>query len=102
MNIFSLLRFIYSHPLNRNNKLKSIFRFLKWQINIRLNPYPIIYTYTEKAKLIVKKGMTGATGNMYCGLHEYNEMAFLLHLLREDDLFIDIGANIGSYTVLAS
>jgi FkbM family methyltransferase len=29
-------------------------------------------------------------------------MAFLLHFLRPDDLFIDIGANIGSYTVLAS
>jgi FkbM family methyltransferase len=46
--------------------------------------------------------MTGATGNIYCGLHEFEDMAFLLHMLRPDDLFIDIGANIGSYTVLAS
>ena len=46
--------------------------------------------------------MTGATGNIYCGLHEFVEMAFLLHLLRAGDLFLDIGANIGSYTVLAS
>jgi FkbM family methyltransferase len=29
-------------------------------------------------------------------------MAFLLHLLRSDDLFIDVGANVGSYSVLAS
>lgn len=29
-------------------------------------------------------------------------MAFLLHLLRPGDLFLDIGANVGSYTVLAS
>jgi FkbM family methyltransferase len=33
---------------------------------------------------------------------EYEEMGFLLHLLRHDDLFIDIGANIGTYTILAS
>ncbi len=46
--------------------------------------------------------MTGATGNIYCGLHEFADMGFLLHFLRPDDLFIDIGANIGSYTVLAS
>jgi FkbM family methyltransferase len=46
--------------------------------------------------------MTGATGNVYCGLHEFVEMAFLLHLLRPEDLFLDIGANIGSYTILAS
>lgn len=29
-------------------------------------------------------------------------MAFLLHFLRPGDLFVDVGANIGSYTVLAS
>jgi FkbM family methyltransferase len=29
-------------------------------------------------------------------------MSFLLHYLRPGDLFVDIGANIGSYTVLAS
>jgi FkbM family methyltransferase len=46
--------------------------------------------------------MTGATGNIYCGLHEFVEMAFLLHLLRPGDLFLDVGANVGSYTVLAS
>src|SRR5262245_19358968 len=46
--------------------------------------------------------MTGATGNIYCGLHEFVDMAFLLHLLRPGDLFIDVGANVGSYTVLSS
>jgi len=29
-------------------------------------------------------------------------MGFLLHALRPDDFFVDIGANVGSYTVLAS
>jgi FkbM family methyltransferase len=101
MNIISLLKFITSHPLNRNHKAKAIIRFVKWQINTRLNPYPVIYPFTEKAKLIVRKGMTGATQNLYCGLHEYNDMAFLLHFLRNEDSFADIGANIGSYTVLA-
>jgi FkbM family methyltransferase len=46
--------------------------------------------------------MKGATGNIYTGLHEYEEMGFLLHLLRPEDLFGDIGANIGAYTILAS
>jgi hypothetical protein len=47
-------------------------------------------------------GMTGATGNIYTGLHEFTDMAFCLHLLRVGDLFVDVGANIGSYTVLSS
>ena len=29
-------------------------------------------------------------------------MMLMLHFLREEDLFLDIGANVGSYTVLAS
>lgn len=46
--------------------------------------------------------MTGATGNVYCGLHDFEDMSFLLHFLREGDLFVDVGANVGCYTVLAS
>jgi FkbM family methyltransferase len=47
-------------------------------------------------------GMTGATGNLYVGLHEFEEMSFLLHFLRRGDLFVDVGANVGSYTILAA
>ncbi|MEJ7626598.1 MAG: FkbM family methyltransferase [Ferruginibacter sp.] len=46
--------------------------------------------------------MAGATGNIYMGLHEFPDMGFLLHFLRSEDLFFDIGSNIGSYTILAS
>lgn len=102
MNVISLIKFITSHPLNQNNKFQAILRFVKWQVGTRLQPYPIIYPFTENSKLIIRKGMTGATGNLYCGLHEFSDMGFLIHLLRREDFFIDIGANVGSYTVLAS
>jgi FkbM family methyltransferase len=46
--------------------------------------------------------MTGATGNIYVGLHEFSDMGFTLHFLRPTDVFADVGANVGSYTVLAS
>jgi FkbM family methyltransferase len=75
---------------------------VKWQLSHIFNPYPIIYPYTNKCRLIIKKGMAGATGNLYCGLHEYQEMFLLLHLLRPNDLFVDIGANIGSYSILSA
>ena len=41
------------------------------------------------------------TGDVYAGLHEFPDMAFVLHALHKEDLFVDIGANIGSYTILA-
>lgn len=46
--------------------------------------------------------MLGVTGNIYCGLQEYSDMGFILHILRRDDSVIDVGANVGSYALLAS
>lgn len=76
-------------------------RYVRWQIESRLRQ-EIEFNWIEGAKLIVRNGMAGATGNIYCGLHEFADMALLLHLLRPGDLFVDVGANVGSYTVLAS
>ena len=100
--LFRALKFIFIHPFNSDNKINALINFFKWQLSCLLNPYPIIYNFTENSKLIITKGLAGATGNLYCGLMEYNEMGFLLHFLRPADTFVDIGANVGSYTILAS
>lgn len=46
--------------------------------------------------------MTGATGNIYCGLDEFEMMAFLIHLIRPKDLFCDVGSNVGLYSILSA
>ena len=58
--------------------------------------------FVQGTKLVVEKGMTAATGNLYKGMDEFEDMSFVIHSLRPGDRFIDIGANIGSYTILAS
>ncbi|MDN2583382.1 hypothetical protein [Aquibium sp. ELW1220] len=62
----------------------------------------VIIDWIDGAKLAVRRGMIGATGNIYCGLHEYVDMRFVLDTLQPGDLFVDIGAPVVSYTVLAS
>jgi FkbM family methyltransferase len=59
-------------------------------------------SYVGDLYLWARRGETGVTGNIYVGLHEFEDMAFVAHLLRPGDLFADIGANAGSYTVLAA
>lgn len=102
MNLLKTISFIINHPFNRRRKFGALKKFIYWQINTRINPYPVIFNFTSKSKLIAWRGLTGATGNIYCGLHEFEDMAFLLHFLRSGDLFVDIGANIGSYSILAA
>jgi FkbM family methyltransferase len=95
-------RFIAEHPLGRRRRLNCLARWARWQLVSRLSSQPVICPFVNDAKLAVEPGMTGATGNVYVGLHEFADMAFILHVLRPGDLFLDLGANVGSYTVLAS
>jgi FkbM family methyltransferase len=101
LQVFDTLQFILSHPLNRQRPVQALRRYAHWQVSSRLH-HELIFRWIDDSVLAVSHGMTGATGNIYCGLHEFVEMAFLLHLLRSGDLFLDIGANVGSYTILAS
>jgi FkbM family methyltransferase len=101
MSMIKTFDFIVSHPLNHGERLKALSRFIGWQFRSRFQG-EVIFEWIGGAKLAVRRSMTGATGNIYCGLHEYRDMSFLLHLLTRNDLFVDVGANIGSYTVLAS
>ncbi len=95
--------FIFSHPLGRKHPIKSLIRFVLWQIQSRLQPSEfIVKHFLQGINFYARKGLSGITGNIYTGLHEFNDMAFLLHFLRPDDVFFDIGANAGSYTLLAS
>jgi FkbM family methyltransferase len=96
-----LLPIDLSHPLVAGAKLQAIFRFVKWQIKSRIFSRDFIHEWVDGSKFYVKKSETGLTQNIYVGLHEFSDMCFLLHLLRKEDRFIDVGANSGSYSILA-
>jgi FkbM family methyltransferase len=99
--VLSTPLWIVRHPLSEGRRARNIARFLAWQLGSRLTETPRVFELANGAKMLAKAGMTGATGNLYVGLHEFAEMAFLLHFLRPGDLFADVGANVGSYSVLA-
>lgn len=100
--LWNTLKFILNHPLNRDRKFAALKRFLSWQVGSRLVPGSVAVPFVGRTRLLARPGMAGATGNVYCGLHEFEEMSFVLHALRPGDLFVDIGANIGSYSVIAA
>jgi hypothetical protein len=47
--------------------------------------HPVIVPWVGGTSLVIETGMTGATMNFYCGLHEAADMAFVLHSLRPGD-----------------
>jgi FkbM family methyltransferase len=63
---------------------------------------PVIVSWVEGTSLAMEQGMNSPTMNFYCGLFEPVDMGFVLHLLRPGDTFVDVGANVGTFTILAS
>src|SRR5262245_10746432 len=102
MSPIETLSYILKHPFNRGRPLAAVARYIRWQFESRVAAGPLAVAFVDDVKLIVSQGMTGATGNIYCGLHEFEDMGFALHLLRPGDLFVDVGANVGSYSLLAA
>jgi FkbM family methyltransferase len=101
--MLNALRHVWRHPLNADRRLSGIGRFVRWQIATRLLPgTSVAVPFTDRARLLVSRGMYGATQNVYCGLNDFEDMSFLVHYLRPGDVFVDVGANIGAYAVLAS
>ena len=96
-----LHRFFATHPLTCDAPRRAWARFIWWQLRSRFQG-EVLFHWVGGQRLALRHGMVGATGNIYVGLHEFADMMLPLHFLREGDLFLDIGANVGTYTVLAS
>jgi FkbM family methyltransferase len=99
--LYITLRAQGRHPLNRKAAWRAALDFSVAQVAARLVPGEVCVPFPNGTKLLVPPRMKGAAHFIYPGLCEFEDMGFVLHFLRPDDLFVDIGANIGAYTVLA-
>ena len=74
-DVRATLKFLLSHPLSCDNRLRTLIRFARWQIGTRLISDAVIHDWVNGARFICRRGETGLTGNIYCGLHEFAGMA---------------------------
>jgi FkbM family methyltransferase len=100
--LYSIYKIIERHPLAGKERLKALGRFVKWQLVQKLMAAPVVHNFVGETKIILEKGATSATAQYYMGLSEFEEMSFVLHFLRETDFFLDVGANVGCFTLLAA
>lgn len=101
-SVANIFRHIYRHPLNSNRRSKAIIEFLRWQLGARILGKRAEIRWVNDSRFLVGIGESGLTGNIYVGLMEYADMAFLIHAIRPSETFVDVGANAGAYTILAS
>ena len=100
--LFHTLKAIGDHPLKRDAPFRSAVEFCTAQVAVRLVPGDIAVSFPDQTRLLISPRMKGAAHFISPGLCEFEEMCFVAHFLRPGDLFADVGANVGAYTVLAS
>lgn len=92
----------WRHPVFRADLIGNLVRGVADAIVARMIPGPMAIPYANGTSLLCAPGRPEAAELRLLVLKDFDVMAFLAHFLRKGDHFIDVGAGIGSYTVLAS
>ncbi len=99
---YGVLARTYRHPLNRGSKLRALCDYVIWNAARFLLDARFVLNLPENLKIIVGRQENYGTSVYVHSLHDFNEMLFLAHIMRTDDTFVDIGANVGVYSVWVS
>lgn len=90
------------HPLNTKAKWRAVRDFCVAQVAVRMIPGDVCVSFPNQTRLLIPPQMKGAAHFITPGLCEFDEMCFTTHFLQPNELFADVGANVGAFTVLAS
>lgn len=97
------IRRIWRHPSNRGRRLRTLARAAAWRLTSGLTGRPTFLTAFGGLRLKVYPDSGAAMGLVsYNARPDYHEMGLVQHLLRPGDRFVDVGANIGYYSLLAA
>lgn len=90
------------HPLVADRPVRMMRRMWTWQLWRRLVKKAALVRLPEGTLLLCPPWSGLASAWIAVGFHEYAEAMFILDYLRPGDVFIDIGANLGFYSLIAA
>lgn len=93
---------IWAHPENRHRRVSRLVRWVTWQAWERTVRRPWQVTLHDGVRMICRPHDTVTSSVIYAGLYDAEEMRFLLRWLRAGDTFVDVGANVAPYSLLAA
>jgi FkbM family methyltransferase len=88
----------FGSPASRGQRLRAAGRTVKFDIRTRLLKHPTTAAIGDHSKIIAYPGETNSPHAAYRNPPNW-EMLVWRRYLRPGDLFVDVGANIGIYTI---
>lgn len=102
LNYVSSFKDILLHPFNRSRVLSTVIRLIVWKIFQKAFGQDVIVELENSTKMLIPaKSSYGSIIQYTRGCPDLIETQILLKVLKKDDVFIDVGANIGYYSILA-
>ena len=98
--ILHRMREAYGLPNNEGARLRAAGRVLRHELLTRRLGRPIVVPIGSHSKIIARKGETNSPKAVRANPPNDEMKVWRVHL-RPGDLFVDVGANIGIYTVFA-
>lgn len=98
----AILSSIWNHPLNRGSRIRAISDYFLWNIvKYTMDGRHVLHLTNDLEIILGRKENYGSA--VYANnLSDYPEMMFLAHMLRPGNLFLDVGSNVGMYSVWVS
>jgi FkbM family methyltransferase len=99
----SALRFALDHPANQSRQMRTVLRWSLHNLHRRVLPWQDVSVPFGLTSLVGPIGHPVVNLARYVngGLYDYDAFRALMTLLGPGDTFIDVGASIGAYSLLA-
>ena len=98
----AVIRYVWEHPSNAGHRPRALLRMARYQARARLLRRRAIARLGECSRLWVDLHRTSASKVMYANPPDLPEMLVWRQALRDGGLFVDVGANVGTYTIWAA
>jgi FkbM family methyltransferase len=97
-----VVRYIWEHPSNDGRRLRALRRAAFYQVSSRLLGRRVVAPLGQRSRLWVHLHRTAASKVLYANPPDRPEMLTWRRALAGGGLFIDVGANVGTYTLWAA
>ena len=98
----AVIRYVWEHPSNVGHRPRALLRAARYQARARLLRRRAIARLGERSWLWVDLHRTSASKVIYANPPDLPEMLVWRQALRDGGLFVDVGANVGTYTIWAA
>ncbi len=98
----AVVRYVWRHPANSGRRCRALLRVVRYQARSRLLRRRAIARLGERSRIWVDLHRTGASMVLYANPPDLPEMLVWRRVLRDGGLFVDVGANVGTYTLWAA